>query len=173
VRTSGEPAQLAVPVERAFRGLDSAVPLYRLRPMTEVVAQAAARTSFTLVLLSIASLVALVLGAVGIYGVISYVVSLRTPELAVRLALGAGPGDLQRMVLGQAAAIAMVGVAAGLAGAMAVTRVLSALLFGVAPADVPTLSVASVALLLVALAASWVPARRASVLDPAGVLRAE
>jgi predicted permease len=173
VRTSGQPSQLVLPVERALRALDGSVPLYRLRPMTEVVSQAAARTSFTLVLLSIASVVALVLGAVGIYGVISYVVSLRTPELAVRLALGAGPADLQWMVLGQAAVIALVGVAAGLVGAMAVTRVLSALLFGVAPNDLPTLLSSSAALLVVALAASWLPARRASVVDPAGVLRAE
>ncbi len=173
VRSAGEPSQLAVPVERALRALDSAVPLYRLRSMTEVVAQAAARTSFTLVLLSIASFVAMVLGAVGIYGVISYVVSLRTPELAVRLALGAGPGDLQRMVLLQATTIALVGVAVGLAGAMAVTRVLSALLFGVTPADRATLVAAAAVLMLVALAASWVPARRASVVDPAGILRAE
>ena len=113
----------------------------------------------------------LVLGAVGIYGVVSYVVSLRTPELAVRLALGAGPGDLQRMVLAQATTIALVGVAAGLVGAMAITRVLSALLFGVAPADVPTLAAAAAALMVVALAASWIPARRATRISPMVAMR--
>jgi len=141
--------------------------------MTEVVAQAGARTSFTLVMLAIASAVALALAAVGIYGVLSYVVSLRTREIAVRLALGARPADVRRMVTRQAVAVAALGAGVGLVGAVAVTRVLAALLFGVSPTDAATMVGAAALLLAVAAVASWLPARRAAGLDPARALRAE
>ena len=113
------------------------------------------------------------LGAVGIYGVVAYVVSLRTREIAVRLALGAAPASVRRMVSRQSVAIAAVGVAIGLAGAAAVTRVLGALLFGVSPLDPVALAGSAALLLGVAFAASWLPARRAATVDPALVLRTE
>jgi len=171
--SAGGAASIATRVEAAVRAVDPGVPTYGARAMTEIVSQASARTSFTLVLLGIASAVALVLGAVGIYGVISYVVSLRTREIAIRLALGAQPGDVRRMVSRQAATVAAVGVVAGLAGALTLMRVLRALLFGVSPTDPLALTGAALLLVAVSAAASWLPARRAASLDPAQALRAE
>jgi len=172
-RSDRDPALIAPRVEGAVRALDPAVPAYGARVMAEVVAQASARTTLTLVLLGIASVVALALGMVGIYGVVSYVVSLRTREIAVRLALGARPIDVRRMISRQAGAVAALGIAVGLAGAVALTRVLSALLFGVSPVDPLSMIGAAAVLACVAAIASWVPARRAAALDPAQALRAE
>jgi predicted permease len=170
---SSNPSVVATRVEAAVRAIDPGVPTYGARAMTDIVAQAAARTSFTLVLLGIASTVALVLGAVGIYGVISYVVSLRTREIAIRLALGAQPSDVRRMVSRQAAAVVAIGIGVGLAGALAVMRALRALLFDVSPTDPVALAGAAAVLVAVSIAASWLPARRAADLDPAQALRAE
>ena len=173
VRGRGSLSAISASSEGAMRTVTPEVPLYRVRAMTDLVASAAARTAFTLLLLGIASAVALVLGAVGIYGVISYVVSMRTREIAVRLALGAQPADVQRMVSRQAVGVAALGVLFGLAGALAMTRLLAALLFGVSPTDPVTLAGAVGLLLAVALVASWLPARRAAAVDPASALRAE
>ena len=172
-RSEAGAAAIATRVEAAVRATDPGVPTYGARAMTDIVSQAAARTSFTLVLLGIASAVALLLGAVGIYGVISYVVSLRTREIAIRLALGAQPGDVRRMVSRQAAAVAAVGVVAGLVGALGLMRVLRSLLFGVSPTDPFALAGAALLLVAVSAAASWLPARRAAALDPAQALRAD
>jgi len=171
-RSDRNPAAVARSVEAAVRALDPGVPTYGARVMTDILAQASARTSFTLVLLAIASAVALVLGGVGIYGVISYVVSLRTREIAIRLALGALPADVRRMVARQAAGIAAVGIGVGLVGVMMVSRALSAMLFDVSAADPVSLIAAVGVLIGVAGAASWLPARRAARLDPAEALRA-
>ncbi len=172
-RSDRDPAAVSAAVQRAVRVLDPAVPTYAARSMSDILAQAASRTSFTLLLLGIASAVTLVLGAVGIYGVVSYVVSLRTREVAVRLALGAQPVQVRRMVSRQAMVVAGVGIVIGLAGALAVTRVLGALLYGVSPTDPASMVGAVVLLAVVAAAASWVPARRASRLDPARALRGD
>lgn len=168
-----DPARLAERIGATVRALDPAVPVYAVQPMTEIVARSAARASFTLLLLGIASAVALALGAIGIYGVISYAVSLRAREIAVRLALGACPAHVRRMVARQAVTVGAVGVALGLAAALATTRFMAMLLFGVAPTDPATLAGAAALLLAVALAAAWLPARRAAATDPAGALRAE
>ena len=173
VRTDRDVATIAPRVEAAVRAIDPSVPTYGARAMTEIVAQASARTSFTLALLGIASTLALVLGAVGIYGVISYVVSLRTREIAIRMALGARPQDVRRMVSRQAASVAAVGIVVGLVGALAIMRLLRALLFGVSPSDPVALAGAAALLIAVSAAASWIPARRAASLDPAQALRAE
>jgi putative ABC transport system permease protein len=173
VRTAQSPDLAGAPIEDAVRRVDASIPIYSARPMPDVVKRAEARTSLTLVLLGIASTIALVLGAVGIYGVIAYVVSLRTKEIAVRLALGAQAGEVRRMIVGQAIAVALIGVLAGLVGAVAMTRALSSLLFGVSPTDVPTLFGSALALVAIALAASWLPARRAAAVDPALALRGE
>jgi predicted permease len=173
VRTSGDPDRVGRRVQDAVRGIEPAVPAYAARPMADVVAQAAIRTTLTLVLLAIASGVALALGAVGIFGVVSYVVSLRTREIAVRLALGAQPAHVRRLVSAQAAVVVAVGLVAGLAAALAMTRVLAALLFGVTPVDPATLAGATALLALVAGVAAWLPAHRASRLDPAQALRSE
>jgi predicted permease len=172
VGTSGSPSSIAARAASVIRAIDPSVPLYRPRAMSEVLSAAAARTTFTLLLLGIASTVALALGAVGIYGVVAYIVSLRAREIALRLALGAEPVHVRRMVSQQSLGVAAVGVLAGLAGAIGVTRLLSALLFGVSPTDPVSLIGASALLLAVALAASWLPARRAAAMDPGRVLRA-
>lgn len=173
LRGAGDPTDFAARAERALRALDPAIPVYAARPMAEIVSRAGARTYFTLLLLGIASGIALALGAVGIYGVISYVVSLRTREIAVRLALGARQGDVRRMVSRQALGLAAIGIAIGLVGAIALTRFIAKLLFGVRPIDPWTLGGAAALLLAVALIASWLPARRAAGVDPARALRAE
>jgi hypothetical protein len=173
LRARVDPASLAPAVTRALRELDPGVPLYRLRPMSEVVAQATARTTFTLVLLVIASAIALVLGAVGLYGVIAYVVSLRTREIGVRMALGAAPIAVRRMVTRQALGVTLAGIVVGLLGALAGTRALALLLYGVTPSDPVALGVAALILLGVGGLASWWPARRAASVDPVAALRAE
>jgi predicted permease len=173
VRTERDADIVGRRVQDAVRGIDPELPAYGARAMAGVVAQAAIRTTLTLVLLAIASGVALTLGAVGIFGVVSYVVSLRTREIAVRLARGAQPGHVRRLVSAQAAAVVAIGIPAGIAGSLALTRVLAALLFGVTPVDPPTLAGATVLLAVVAGIAAWVPAYRASKLDPAQALRAD
>ncbi|HKO15049.1 MAG TPA: FtsX-like permease family protein, partial [Gemmatimonadaceae bacterium] len=164
---------VAAAAERVVRALDPSVPLYAVQPMADVVRRAEARTTFTLLLLGIASAVALALGAVGTYGVIAYVVSLRQREIAVRLALGAPPARVLRMVLLQALSLVVLGIVLGLAGAMGATRVLAALLYGVSPTDAVALAGAALVLVAVGVAASWAPARHAARVDPGMVLRGE
>jgi ABC-type antimicrobial peptide transport system permease subunit len=129
--------------------------------------------AFAMVLLGIAAVVALGLGAVGVYGVLSYVVSQRTGEIGVRMALGASAGDVRRLILGRGATVSLLGLGLGLVGAIALSRTLSSVLFEVRPTDPATYASVSVLLLLVALAASYVPARRASRQDPTEALRSE
>jgi predicted permease len=173
VRTAQAPASLAMQIEDAVRREDPSIPLYAARPMPDVVSRAEARTTFTLLLLGVASSIALVLGAVGIYGVIAYVVSLRTKEIAVRLALGARASTVRGMVVRQALVVTLVGIVAGVVGAIGMTRALGSLLFGVSPTDLATLFSSAAVLLAVATAASWLPARRAAAVDPALALRSE
>ena len=132
-----------------------------------------ARTSFTMLLLAIAAAVALLLGAVGIYGVISYVVSQRTREIGARMALGAGRRDISRMVLREGLAITLLGIGIGIAGALAVTRLMLALLFSVSPTDPATFAAVPMLLAGVALLASWLPARRAASVEPLEAIRYE
>ena len=172
-RTGVEPSAISGRIERAVRSLDPSVPSYGSRVMSDVVAQSAARTSFTLLLLGVAALGALALALVGIYGVISYAIGLRARELAVRLALGAQPRDLRRMVTRQVTGLALVGIVAGLAGTAAVTRVMARLLFGVTPTDPASVGGAALLLLAAAVGAGWIPARRAARTDPTRALQAE
>jgi ABC-type antimicrobial peptide transport system permease subunit len=144
-----------------------------VRTLDEYVDRSMAQTSFTLIMLGIAAAVALFLGSVGIYGVISYVVSQRTREIGVRMAMGAEQRDVSRMVLKQASLLAGGGVVIGLAGAMGLTRLMSSLLFGVSPMDPVTFGSVAVGLAAVALVASYVPARRAAKVDPVVALRFE
>jgi putative ABC transport system permease protein len=129
--------------------------------------------SFTMLTLGVISVLALILGAVGLYGVLSYIVAERTREIGVRMALGATASKVQRMVVTQGAQVVLVGVALGIGGALASTRALGTLLFGVAAVDPIVFLVVPVILLAVGMVASWLPARRASLVDPIEALRAE
>ncbi len=173
VRGTGDPVKLVAPVREAIRSLDPNLPLAEVLPMAAVVDRSMARTSFTMLLLAIAATVALVLGAVGIYGVIAYVVSQRTREIGVRMALGARRQDVERMVLRQGLGLAVTGVALGLAAALAVTRLMTALLFEVKPFDPATFTVVPFLLAAIALLASWVPAQRAARVEPLEAIRYE
>jgi len=160
-------------VRRAVWSVNRDLPLQAVGPMSEFVARTTARTSFTLALLGIAAIVALILGLVGVYGVISYGVSLRTLELGMRMALGANAGRIRRLVLFQGLAIVAAGLVVGLGLALLVTRAMAGLLFGVRPTDPLTFALVAGLLMVVALAASYLPARRAARVAPMVVLRAE
>jgi putative ABC transport system permease protein len=173
VRTAGAAGDATRTIRDVIRGLDSSLPVYRIRPLADIVALASARRLFTLLVIGFASGAALLLGAIGLYGVMSYVVTLRTHEMGIRLALGAQPREVRRMVSRQGLTVAMCGIAVGLAGAVAMTRFLAALLFEVSPMDPAVLALAAGFLLTVAALASWLPARRAAAVDPALALRAD
>jgi predicted permease len=160
-------------VEGAVWEVNPNLPLLRVRPLTQLMANSMARTSFTMILLGIAGAVALILGLVGVYGVISYAVSQRSRELGMRMALGAGARQVLAMVVRQGMVLAGTGVIIGLGLAFGVTRLMSAVLFGVNPADPLTFGLVGVGLLIVAFLASYLPARRAAGVDPVEALRAE
>jgi ABC-type antimicrobial peptide transport system permease subunit len=141
--------------------------------LDDLLSHAVARTTFTLLLLGVAAAMAMAIGATGIYGVIAYLVALRTREIGVRLALGARPRDVRRMVVRRAVVDAATGVGVGLVGAVLLTRGLGTLLFDVSPTDPVSLAAAALLLLATAAAAGWIPARRAAALDPAITLRGE
>ncbi len=173
VRTAGNAADVAAAVRAAVHSVAPALPVYRLIPLHSLLQDAEARTTFTVLLLSIAAVVALVIGTMGIYGVVAFLVALRTREIGLRLALGAQPADVRQMVVRRAMVDAVIGVAVGIGGAVALTRELSTLLYSVAPTDPASLLSAGALLLLTATVASWIPARRAARLDPAIALRDE
>jgi putative ABC transport system permease protein len=166
-------ADFSSAIREAIWSVNSNLPLANVRTGEELLERSMARTSFTLVMLAIAAGVALVLGLVGIYGVISYVVSQRTREIGVRMALGADRDRVSTMVLKQAGALAVAGVGVGLAGAFGLTRLMGSILYGVDPLDPLTFGAVSSMLLTVALVASYLPARRAARVDPVVALRAD
>ena len=147
--------------------------MYRIFTMKGLADRALAQVSFTTLMLGIASALALILGAIGLYGVLSYVVSQRTREIAVRMALGAEASTVRRMVVLQGGRVALIGVGIGIVAALAVTGVLKSLLFGVQALDAPTFVAMSMVMLAVALVASYLPALRASSVDPNTALRLE
>jgi predicted permease len=160
-------------VRAAVQSVNSDLPLASLRTMQEVYDQSVAQTSFTLVMLGIAGTMALTLGIIGIYGVMSYTVSQRKREIGIRLALGAQGGDVLKIVLRQGTKLALVGVAIGIAAALALTRLMTNLLFGVTAHDPLTFVAVAALLILVALLACYIPARRATLVDPIVALRYE
>ena len=173
VRSQGNPSSVISTLRRELRDLDPSLPLARVRTMDEVVSAAQSRPRFLTLLLTLFASVALVLAAVGIYGVISYSVAQRTKEFGVRMALGAQHGDVLGIVLGRGMLLALIGISIGLLGAVTLTRFLSTLLFGVTPTDPMTFAVVSVLLAGVAFLASYLPARRATKVDPMVALRYE
>ncbi|HEX7122555.1 MAG TPA: ABC transporter permease [Gemmatimonadaceae bacterium] len=173
VKTTGDPMAITGAVHATLRELDPTLPTFEVRSMEAVMRASVARLSFTIMLLGAAAVVTLVLGAVGLYGVMAYVVTLRTRELGVRIALGAAPSAVAAMMTRQGLLLAGVGLGTGLVLFAIVARFLQAFLYGITPADPVTLIGATLALLATAAMASWVPARRAARVDPAESLRAD
>jgi predicted lysophospholipase L1 biosynthesis ABC-type transport system permease subunit len=160
-------------VKDAVWELNANVPVRNLRTFPELMTASVARTTFSIVLLGIAAGTALLLGIIGLYGVISYSVSQRSRELGMRMALGAPAATVKKMVLKQGFILAAVGIAVGLGMAFGLTRLMTALLFGVDPVDPVTFALVPAGLMVVVLFASYLPARRASRVDPMNALRQE
>jgi predicted permease len=173
LRTEGDPAGVMGLVRRAVEQHDSREVIYGVRTLEDVMAGALAARRITMILLGVFAAVALVLASVGIYGVISFVVGQRTHEIGVRMALGAQRGDVMRLVFGEGVRMALAGLAAGVAAALGLTRLIANLLFGVAPEDPLTFAVVAIVLTMVALLACYLPARRAVRVDPMVALRYE
>jgi putative ABC transport system permease protein len=173
VKTDSDPAGLTSAVRSALISIDPSQPVYAIEPMEKLVNDSIAPRRFVMSLIGLLAFVALVLSAVGVYGVISFSVSERTQEMGIRMALGARKGDVLALVLGQCARIATVGIVVGLLGAFALTRLLATLLFEVSPTDPVTFASVAVLLGAVALVACYIPARRATKVDPVVALRYE
>ena len=173
MRTTVTPGALAEPVRRAIGEVDSKLALGQVRTSQDILDRAAAQMAFTMVLLVIAASVALMIGVVGIYGVLSYVVSQRTSEIGVRLTLGAEPRSVAGTIVRQGGFVALAGITAGLAVALTGGRLLESLLYGVSPRDPSVFATTTLLVLGVALAACWLPARRAARLSPLEALRVE
>ena len=173
VRTAGDPRALEPALREAVRAIDPAQPVFGVQTMEESVSRSLGDRRFSLSLLGAFAALAVVLALVGIYGVMSYSVSQRTREIGIRMALGAAQSHVLGLVVAQGAKLAALGVAIGITVALALSRVLRTLLFGVTATDPVTYAVIGIALAVVALGACWLPARRAARVDPAIALRAE
>ena len=173
IRTHGGPGGLIPEVKQQIWSLDRQIPLSNVQSMEDLLSVSLAEQRFNMLLLGIFAMLALILSAVGIYGVMSYGVSQRTREIGVRMALGAQQGDVMRMVVSGGAKLAFIGTSIGIVGALAVTRVMASLLFEVKPNDPATFMAAALILAIVVLAACWIPARRAMRVDPMAALRYE
>ena len=160
-------------IEQAVWSVNPALPVAAVHTLDEIQARSMAQTSFAMAMLAIAATVALLLGVVGIYGVVAYVATQRTREIGIRMALGAQIGDVRAMFLRHGLWLMATGIALGVAVALMLTRVMSALLFGVGPMDPMTYAAVSTALAAVGLLATYLPARRASRVDPVVALRAD
>jgi predicted permease len=173
VRTAGEPLARVTAVRGEIRALDPEQPVYQIASMEQMLSDMVAQRRFTMALLATFAGLALALGIIGVYGVTSYLVTQRTREVGLRLALGAPPGALVRMVVRQGMIVAAIGLGAGLAGALLLTRLMRSMLFEVSPTDLSTLAGVTVVLLVATLLANWLPARRAARVDPLVALRAD
>jgi predicted permease len=171
VRAEGAPAALAASIRGAIRRQDPGLAIFGLEPLDETVARSVAERRFTMLVLGLLAGVSLLLAAAGIHGVLSYTVGRRTREIGIRLALGANPQRLRRLVIGEGVRLAVVGAVLGVLGALALSRLLSSLLFGVSSTDVVTFAAVPVLLCIVAAAAGYVPARRATKVDPLTAIR--
>jgi predicted permease len=173
IRTANDPRSLAGPIERLVLAIDPEQPVYAVRTMDELMENSMARRRLSMLLLSVFAALALVLAAVGIYGVISYSVAQRTQELGIRMALGASRVQVLRMVLGQSLGLVLAGVVLGLAGGILLTRFMAGLLFHVRASDPATFAAVALMLLAAGLVAALVPARRATLIQPIEALRQE
>jgi putative ABC transport system permease protein len=173
VRTTGDPLSFLVQARVALASMDRELPMADIRTMTDIIGRSIAERRFVMLLLVAFASVAVLLAAIGVYGVLAYVVSQRTQEIGVRLAIGAAPADVVRLFVGEGAVLTAVGLACGLVGALAAHRAMTSLLFGVTATDPSTFAAVAGALAFVALGASYVPARRAARVDPMAALRTE
>jgi predicted permease len=173
VRTNGNPTAMAAVVRDALRAVDAGLPLLQPQALTTRIAQTVADRTLALVLLAAFAALALILASLGVYSVMAHLVAFRTSEIGLRMALGASPGNVLRMVMGHGRRLTLVGIAIGIAGALAVSRLMQQTLFEVDPADPFVYVALSVTLLLVTEFASWLPARRATRIDPVIALRTE
>jgi ABC-type antimicrobial peptide transport system permease subunit len=172
-RTDVDPLSLASAVRGHVAALNKDQAVFNIRTMEQILAQSVAARRFSMMLLTIFAVVALALASVGLYGMMSYAVAQRTREIGVRVALGAQSGNVLRLVIGQGLKLTLAGVVVGLVASLALTRAIKALLFGVSATDPATFGVIAVLLTAVALLACWIPARRATRVDPMVALRCE
>jgi putative ABC transport system permease protein len=173
VRTANRPASLGDELRRIVASINPEVPLTEMQTLSLVVSQSLTSPRSTMMLFAIFAALAVLLGVIGVYGVISYGVAQRLPEFGVRLALGAQKRDVMWLVMAQAGRLTLIGAGMGIAGALVGTRLLSSLLFAVSTADALTYSAVTILLTIVALAACYIPARRAAKVDPMAALRYE
>ena len=173
VQTDGNPLSLAASVRSEIWKIDSDLPLFRVQTMEQILSQSVAGQLFNMLLLTLFAAVALVLASVGIYGVMSYDTARRTREIGIRMALGASATDVLGAMMGRGLLMTVAGVALGLAGALALTRVMTGLLFGVSATDPLTFALIALLLTAVSLVACFIPARRATKVDPMIALRYE
>jgi putative ABC transport system permease protein len=166
-------AGLLSSIRAALADVDKSVPMYEVKSMEEMVAESGSLRRLNMWLIGAFAGLALTLAAIGIYGVIAYGVSQRTREIGIRIALGAQPGDVLRLILAQGAKLALAGVIAGLVGAFILSRLMSSLLFGVSPRDLATFSIVPWMVLILVLIGCYIPARRATTVDPVVALRYE
>jgi putative ABC transport system permease protein len=173
VRVAGDPATFAPTARETIRQMDAELPLAQVRSMDDLVRQSLGASRLSTTLFGLFGTLGLVLAAVGIYGLMSYTVQQRRHEIGVRMTLGARPRDVVVMVVRRGATLAGAGIVIGVLGAMALTRLMTKLLFQTAPGDRTTFAVVASVLALVALAAAYIPGRRATHVDPATVLRGD
>jgi putative ABC transport system permease protein len=173
VRTSGDPSNTSAAARNEIRLVDKGIPVYNVKTMNDVSATSVSQQRMSMLLLSAFAGVALLLAMIGIYGVTAYYVTQRTQEIGIRIALGAQMADVMKLVLRSGMALALIGIALGIAGAFALTRLMTSLLFGVKPTDTVTFVTVSLSLLVTALIACYLPARRATKVDPLVALRYE
>jgi len=168
-----DPLSLSAAVRRAVQETDKNQPVFNIKTLKQIVDESVAQQRLSMLLLAIFAVLALVLAAIGLYGVMSYVVQMRTHEIGLRIALGAQRGDVLRMVVGQGMILTTIGIAIGLIAAFALTRVMVSLLYGVSATDPVTFVLVPILLAFVSLAANYIPARRAMKVDPMVALRYE
>jgi putative ABC transport system permease protein len=173
VRANGDASRLATAVQKEIRALDPEQPIADVRTMDEVISKSIARPRFNTLLLSIFAGLALVLVSVGLYGVMNYSASQRTHEVGIRMALGATRADIMRLVVGNGMVLTLIGIGIGVAASLGLTRLMQTFLFGVGTTDALTFVVVSVLLSAVALVANYIPARRATRVNPVIALRYE
>jgi putative ABC transport system permease protein len=172
-RTEGDPASVAAAARQAVREIDPLLPTYSMMPMTQIVSESVAERRFSMMLLGLFAVIALFLAAVGLYGVVAYSVQQRTRDLGLRMAIGAAPGDVLKLIVGGALKLALAGVVLGLAGAAAFARLAQTLLFEVTPSDPASYAATAAVLFSVAMIACYAPTRRAMRVDPTTALQAE